>query len=197
MRLVALLLGVLLAGSAQAQTASEFGAPYAIRLLPGGGMVELSGSFSWAVPQSLSVLLLRTPNVRTVRLFSPGGNVRAAVEVAKIVRAHGLDTYVERSCASACTIAFLGGKNRFLAPGAWLGFHQASSKGVDPDRFNPFMRAAYAGEGVPQAFIDHVLRTPPQSIWFPVREELLAAGLVTGLPPANLYLPEAPVTEGH
>jgi hypothetical protein len=138
------------------------------------------------MPQNFIATLARAPNVRTVRFDSPGGHVQPAMQIAAMIRSRGLDTYVPRSCASACTLAFLAGKSRFLAPTARLGFHQAHAPGVPPEHFDPMMRAAYEKAGVPDGFIDHVLRTPPTAIWFPTQSELHAAGLTTGTPPAAI-----------
>jgi hypothetical protein len=156
---------------------AEFEAPYVIRVT--GDAVELYGSFSWAVPQNVSAALARAPDARVVRLDSPGGHVQAAIEVAALIKARGLDTEVSRTCASACTIAFLAGKARVLGPDAKLGFHQAHAPGAPPETFDPTLRTVYDKAGLPAAFIDRVLRTPPRSIWFPTRDELRTAGAIT------------------
>jgi hypothetical protein len=186
MRIFLLLVCLLAAGSAVASPTAEFEARYAIRIMPGGEVVEVSGSFSWAVPQNLTATLASAPRVRTVRLDSPGGYLRPALQVAEIIRVRGLDTYVPRMCASACTVVFLAGKDRFLGPDARLGFHQAHAPGVPPAYFNALLRATYQKAGVPDGFIDHVLRTPPQSIWFPDQPVLRALRLTTGPAPAAL-----------
>lgn len=170
---------------------AEFDAPYAIRVLPGGSEVEISGSFSRAVPQSFAAVLDQTPQVRAVRLESPGGYVQPALAVAKIIQERGLDTYVGRFCASACTLVFLGGQHRYLAPDARLGFHQASAPGVAQVRADTVMRQAYGAAGVPSSFIDHVLRTPSQALWFPTRDELQEAGITSGAPPPEVVVPDS------
>jgi hypothetical protein len=169
---------------------AEFGAPYAIQVLPGGEELEISGSFSRAVPQNFIAVLAQAPGVRTVRLESPGGYLQSAIAVAKIIKARGLDTYVGRFCASACTIVFLGGQHRYLAPNARLGFHQAHAPGVPQSLVDPILRQAYGEAGVPSAFIDHVLRTPTEALWFPTRDELNEAGITSGAPPPALLVPD-------
>jgi hypothetical protein len=169
---------------------AEFGAPYAIRVLPGGTVVEISGSFSWAVPQSFTAILAGAPQVQAVRLESPGGYVQPALAVADIIRTRGLDTYVGRFCASACTLAFLGGQHRYLAPAARLGFHQAYAPNVPQARVDPILRTAYGTAGLATSFIDHILRTPPQALWFPTRDELRQAGITAGEPPPALLVPD-------
>ena len=174
---------------------AEFGAPYAIRILPGGTEVEISGSFARAVPQSFAAVLAGAPQVRAVRLESPGGYVQPALAVAKIIQARGLDTYVGRFCASACTLAFLGGQHRYLAPDARLGFHQATAPEVTQARVDTIMRQAYGAAGVPSSFIDHVLSTPSQALWFPTRDELQGAGITSGAPPPEVMVPDSVLFE--
>ena len=167
---------------------AEFEAPYALGIVAGGEMIEISGSFSRAMPQNLVAMLGRAPRVRTIRFDSPGGHVEPAMQIADIIRSRGLDTYVPRVCASACTVAFLAGKSRFLDTDARMGFHQARAPGVPPAYFDPALRGAYSKSGVPTAFIDHVLRTPPAALWYPTQAELRAAGLVTGPLPVTVPL---------
>ncbi len=173
---------------------AEFGIASAVQVLPGGLVAELSGSFSRSVPDMLRSVLDRTPSVRAVRFESPGGDVAAAMEVARILHDRGLDSYVGRGCNSACTLAFLGGRRRYLAEGARLGFHEAWSPGVAPSRLDGLLRDAYAQLGVPGGFIDRVLRTPPDSAWFPTRAELRDAGFESGPAPEALATPDDPVS---
>jgi hypothetical protein len=70
----------------------------------------------------------------TVRLNSLGGSLTAGVTLGEKIRTLGLNTEVGSTqgeadktagtCASACAYAFLGGKARFLAENARLGFHR-------------------------------------------------------------------------
>jgi hypothetical protein len=165
---------------------AEFSAPSTIHVLSGGSVIEISGSFSTTLPRDFVTVLAQTPQVRTVWLESPGGRVQPAIAIAKIIQSRGLDTYVGRFCVSACTLAFLGGHQRFLAPNARLGFHQAHLPDTPPERWDPVLRQAYRAFGVPSDFIDHVLRTPPEALWFPTPSELSDASITTGPPPADL-----------
>jgi len=157
----------------------EFEGPYAIRVLDQGRELELLGTFSWAVPQQVSVALAEAPNVRRVRLESGGGHIVSALAVAEIILARNLDTYVARMCASACTIAFLAGHNRIVSPSAKLGFHQASGPGLASEQGNVMLRNVYESFSLPEAFIEHVLRTPPEGLWTPDLAVLRRARIVT------------------
>ena len=52
------------------QATYEFEGSYAVRVLHQGLVLEISGSFSWALPQQVGVALAETPTVRVVYLDS-------------------------------------------------------------------------------------------------------------------------------
>jgi hypothetical protein len=58
---------------------------------------------------------------------SPGGNIYAAMQLGRFLRMNGVATVQTRSmeCASACSLAFIGGSTRFADPGS-IGVHQSS-----------------------------------------------------------------------
>jgi hypothetical protein len=145
--------------------------------------LEISGTFSWALPQQVGVALAEALHVRIIRLDSPGGHIKAALEVADLIRARNLDTYVPRMCASACTIAFLAGHQRFVSASAKLGFHQAHGPGLSSEQSNLLLQVAYEHFSLPPAFIAHVLRIPPQDLWVPDLAELRKVGVVTNVAP--------------
>ncbi len=183
------LMGLLVASPVVAAAPSaEFDIPYQLRLSDDGSVLELSGSFSWALPQSFQAVLAGAPSVRMIRLESPGGHVQPAIQIAMLIHERGLDTYVGRFCASACTIAFLGGRQRWLGPGARLGFHQASAPGFPSELVNGYLRAAYESFRVPPAFIARVISTLPSDLWFPTQPELRAAHYTTGDPPGSVVV---------
>jgi hypothetical protein len=187
---LAFLMGVLLASPVVAAAPSaEFDIPYQLRLSDNDSVLELSGSFSWALPQSFQAVLASAPNVRLIRLESPGGHVQPAIQIAMLIHERGLDTYVGRFCASACTIAFLGGRQRWLGPDARLGFHQASAPGLPSDLVNRYLRDAYESFRVPSAFVARVLNTPASDLWFPTRPELRAVHYTTGDAPVSVVVP--------
>ena len=172
--------------SPPASPTAEFDIPYQLRLLSDATVLELSGSFSWALPQNFQAVLASAPKVQLVRLESPGGHILPATQIAAIIQQRRLDTYVGRFCASACTIAFLGGRNRWLGPRARLGFHQAHAPGIPSEQANDYLRSAYRDLHLSPAFIARALRTPPTELWFATPVELRAEHLTTGDPPAAI-----------
>jgi hypothetical protein len=79
-----------------------------------------------------------------ILLSSPGGNLAQAVIMGEAIRSRGLDTAVGVAdasggvrpayCASACVLAFAGGRVRYGVEGSALGVHRFTntSPGKDP-----------------------------------------------------------------
>ena len=65
-----------------------------------------------------------------VSFRSPGGNAIAGMAISETIRNRGFITYVASgaTCASACGIAWLGGKRRVMSANAQIGFHAAYRK---------------------------------------------------------------------
>ena len=102
---------------------------------------------------------------------------------AKVIESHGLNTYVESHCASACTIAFLAGLSRAADPASKIGFHSLAfvggNKSVMTKDEGDATMAAYAKAGLPQAFIKKIVSTPSDQMWYPTHDEMLRAGVFT------------------
>ncbi len=155
--------------------------------------VRLSGPFGMGAAGRFQRTLNSAPELRRVVLESPGGRLFEAHEIATAVHERGLQTRAIGDCASACTLVFVAGSQRSLAPTARLGFHRASVPSSNPlhDQLaNRTLASLYGDAGLPRYFIDQVLRTPSWSIWFPAVDALVAAGI---LPPPTL-LPELDAT---
>ena len=54
------------------------------------------------------------PQIRSVVLQSRGGHIYEGRGLAKLFTEHEFDTYVYEECSSACTTAFIGGKQRYI-----------------------------------------------------------------------------------
>jgi hypothetical protein len=154
---------------------------HGVRILRGGAEIEVSGPFTWNLAQQLQAVLTRAPTARVVHLDSLGGRVGVALNIADIISAHHLDTYVDHLCASACTLAFLAGRQRWIGERGRLGFHSGTVAGAVNRIANAGFRRWYERDGLPSAFLDHVFRTPSKELWFPTRDELAGAHVTTGL----------------
>lgn len=151
------------------------------------GAALMSGPIGVGSARNFAALMQHAPNLRVLTLESPGGSVDEARRIAQIVRQKGMDTYVSRSCASACTLIFYAGQTRWINPNGKLGFHSYSSVGAHKasadqlEKSEDVERKAYSDGGIPDWFITHIFQTPASTIWRPSRQELLDSGFVTGI----------------
>ncbi|SKA37748.1 hypothetical protein SAMN02745126_05950 [Enhydrobacter aerosaccus] len=148
---------------------------YAIRIMRDGTEAEITGGFKYGLSHDAAKIFATAPNLRIVHLNSGGGRLGEAIELAKLIRARGLATYTSASCASACTIAFVAGRERYLKSGARIGFHRAIFAGVE--RTNE-MRGLLRAANVEYTFIERAMAQPAYSIWYPTEQELRAANVV-------------------
>lgn len=148
------------------------------------GAVLLSGEIDWAMLSALRAALEGHADIRVVELNSDGGLVYAARAIAGVVDEQRLDTRVRETCNSACTLIFAAGDRRALLEGGRLGFHRYGRPTkfhpimVDPDDEHAKDIRFLRERGVSDAFLETVYSTGNAEMWFPDREELVAAGLL-------------------
>lgn len=72
-------------------------------------------------------LIDKNPELKTVWLDSPGGLVVDGMQIAELIKATDMNTYVHTntSCDSICAIMFLSGKTKFANQTSHIGFHAA------------------------------------------------------------------------
>lgn len=145
---------------------------------------------------ALSHYLNEDPAIRTVVLNSTGGSTETGRSMAHIIVKFGLDTEVVGRCLSACTLIFMGGKQRILPKGSVLGFHRSyvevinlgngkKSKSLVADEYDRGLDETLANvtfmveRGVDIRFTLKALRYEPADMWLPSRAELTAAGVLT------------------
>lgn len=92
----------------------------------------VSGEFKDNEPLNAFSNAVVSSGARRIVFNSPGGNVGSALRLGRMIRAAGLDTLQVRQlqCASACSLAFLGGVHRDAEPGS-IGVHRAFLKPAD------------------------------------------------------------------
>lgn len=95
-------------------------------------MLLVSGEFGANEPLNAFSNAVASSRARMIVFNSPGGNVGSAIRLGRMIRAAGLDTFQLRQlqCASACSLAFLGGVHRVAEPGS-IGVHRPSLKPAD------------------------------------------------------------------
>ena len=161
--------------------------PRGIRILHEGSEIEISGVFARGQAESFAAALAQAPNARLVHLDSPGGRVGEALALRDLIAQHGLETYVEHQCIAACTVAYLGGKRRWLGSDAVMGFHSDKFGGSDGPSASTALAAAYVAAGIQHSFIQKTVETPAAKVWKPSPDELISAGIVTDRAPADSF----------
>lgn len=150
----------------------------------GKSQIEISGFFDIGLTDAVEAELNIHPDVSGVILDSEGGNIYQGRGVAKLIRVHQLDTYVYSNCYSACSIAFIAGKNRYLDSDGKLGFHGyrlesafahpnvdiEAEQDLDFEFFSKFIDDP--------EFLSKIFSADCQSIWTPTHEELRAANII-------------------
>jgi hypothetical protein len=149
-----------------------------------GQHIVLSGAFGAGSANIVKAQLEQAPAVTTVVLESPGGRIVEADHIAQLIRERKLNTYVETHCESACTLILLAGADRAGTPGARIGFHRASFPGMDPQldaAMTEEMIEKYREAGLPERFLVRIRSTRADDMWYPARDELVEAHVVTRL----------------
>ena len=160
------------------------------KVMNNGAMLDFSGGISFGTAKEFETMLKAMDNVRTVRLNSNGGRIAEAQKIADLIRARGLSTYVTQQCASACTIMFLGGKQRHLHATARLGFHQPYFRGMTTTEQRIAVareEARLQGFGLSAAFAERANAAGPSGMWYPEQSELVRERVVT-----SIYTPPPP-----
>ena len=88
-------------------------------------------------------LLKSMPNIRSVYLDSPGGDLLAGMQIGRLIFEAKLLTVVNfnAQCQSACSLAFLAGRGRLmLADETDFGFHRQYSVVDGEIRYGPWAR---------------------------------------------------------
>jgi hypothetical protein len=164
-------------------TGWQLGPDASFQVRADGKSLLLKGGINDGTAESLAKALELAPSVTTVVLQSTGGWVRQGNLIAKIISDRRLNTYVEQECSSACTIAFLAGKERAVEPAARIGFHSFKSIGATNTQAEAADTAAaqevYMRAGLSPVFITKVVETPHDKMWYPSHEELLTEGVIS------------------
>jgi hypothetical protein len=140
--------------------------------------IRLDGEFQAGIARDFMRVLEAAPDAKIVELHSPGGWVGEAVRVAEQIERRELATHVTTQCASACTLAFVGGTRRTLEPGGSLGFHAGSAAtgiGDGNREYNAYMLY----RGIDPEFLLASNAVPPRDLWVPDFAILRSAGIVT------------------
>lgn len=149
---------------------------FTLRTMRDGTEMEIAGGFKYGLTREAREIMDAAPRLKVVHLASAGGRIGEATQLARLIRGRGLSTYVATSCLSACTIAFIAGKERFLKTGGKLGFHRAAFAGTES---SGTMSDLLLAAGIERPFVDRVAAQPATGMWYPTVAELEAAHVIT------------------
>ncbi len=169
-------------GNLRQEDGDETLPPFQLRLLRSGAEVEFIGGFRRGAAQSLQQVLERHKGIKVVHLTSAGGLVNEGLKMHDVIRKARLNTYVSSFCASACTLAFMGGEDRALKDHATLGYHSPDLYGLKGSLLRNARQVQlrfFEERGVDPAFAQKAVLTPNQTMWSPKPDELQTAGVIT------------------
>ena len=147
----------------------------------------IEGVIDFGITRDFRSLLEQYPDGNRVVLTSQGGSIYEARGLAVLIQQHKLDTHVSGECSSACTLAFIAGQRRSLAPAATLGFHQYSMAYLNRHQVSPFHDLGreqqrdiefMLARGISKEFVDRAFEKSHQDIWFPDQASLIRFGVV-------------------
>ena len=146
--------------------------------------LHVIGTMEIGILPAFKNMLQKHPELKTVAFNSSGGNVYQARGLAKMIESMELNTFVSEDCYSACTIAFVAGKMRYMSPKGKLGFHQYNmkSKMLNP-RYNLEKEQAkdltYFKSKIPdRIFLKKIFNAKNTDIWVPEHQDLLMSGVI-------------------
>lgn len=139
------------------------------RTVGGGRFAEISGPIEPDSDEKFRSFLDTNSGVIGLRLNSPGGVVVSALTMAEEISSRRLSTYIGPTdiCASACSILFFSGHDRFVE--GRLGIHQMDDGGRTNASVLQFVLAdqldAFERFGVPWPLTRQMLTTPPSEMY--------------------------------
>ena len=162
---------------------------------------------TWEDVDEIEALLRSEQSIREIELNSAGGDIEAAFYMADLIIDYELDTNVNGTCESACTLILLAGQRRTVERGSWVGFHQSYweapyiqdyfERNKDSEGWsNAFDFASwlygdtqqdvlrnlqyFVERGVDAGFAIKTMKATSDDMWYPRRKELEAAGVING-----------------
>lgn len=151
-----------------------------------GTGVHIVGELKELTPWRFRWFLRKHPDIENVILSSFGGTVESGMQLGRLIRKRGLNTYNIHACYSACNYAFAGGRVRYLVEGSKSGFHSHGLK----EEFEYYsdlllyemrileyhVRKHLRKMGLSDAMVDRIYETPLDDLWEPDNDYLVEHG---------------------
>jgi hypothetical protein len=162
--------------------------------LVGDGRLMATGTIMFGTADWFAAeVAKRGTYIKTVVLRSPGGSVRDALAMGRLIRDKKFATEVEsgRYCASSCPLVFAGGVERHAASNAAIGVHEVAAVGGDDLSAAASMEDAQQISAECQQYLRdmgidlevwiHAMETPREELYYFQPAELLALKLATAV----------------
>lgn len=147
------------------------------------GRIVVQGDITHDSERLFAQVVRANPELKVVQIESYGGYIREAMVMASLIRRRNLDTVTFSTCASACTLMFIAGHNRYIGLDAVFGFHRAGYAGMASsetlEEADQRMGAFYLLMGATSEIEQKTLATPHHQLWMPLQSELFATNYVT------------------
>jgi hypothetical protein len=135
----------------------------------GPDLITVVGDFAVGDEKKFIDVALTSQNA-LVAFQSPGGSLIAGIEIGKTIHLKGFATLVPENirCASACALAWLGGRIRLMSDTAQVGFHAAYTHDEAQSAVSAAGNAlvgAYLNQlGLPSSAIVYITSAPPEGM---------------------------------
>jgi hypothetical protein len=178
-------------GAPAAKPDDRLRAPMTFDLLADGRLMAVGTIGIGTADLFAAEIAKRGSYVKTVVLHSPGGSVRDALDMGRLIREKALATEVEgeRYCASSCPLVFAGGAERRAADNASIGVHQVTVIAAKPmtddasvenaQRISALCQKYLRDMGVDLEVWVHAMETPANELYYFKPDELLTLKLAT------------------
>jgi hypothetical protein len=134
---------------------------------------------------------------------SGGGNLLAGIEIGKAIRLKGFSTLApdDMYCASACALAWLAGRVRFMSDTARVGFHAVYTSEDGGSRISSAGNAitgAYLNQlGLPTSAIIYITDAPPDGMQWLNFADAQRVGIEVKRLNLNPVVAAAPPVQSH
>ena len=132
-------------------------------------LIEVSGElFNGDETKFIEMAIMSADAI--VVFHSTGGNLLAGIEIGKAIRLKGFSTLAPDNmyCASACALAWLAGRTRFISDTALVGFHAVYTAQAGETQISSAGNAivgAYLNQlGLPTSAIVYITSAPPDGM---------------------------------
>ena len=135
----------------------------------GPDIIAVVGDFTLGDEKKFVDIAISTQNAVVV-FQSPGGSLIAGIEIGKAIHLKGFETFVPDGvqCASACALAWLGGRVQLMSDTARVGFHAVYTSGKGQTTVSSAGNAlvgAYLNQlGLPTSAVVYITDAPPEGM---------------------------------